>query len=447
MPLRSASLGLKLNLYLLLLFVVPGAATSAILVYGFNRTQDNATERSQEALEELGRLTLSAVAGGAAGQGGLQFEMASEIGQQAARYMESFGQVGAAAPVVDSSGLARTEAGLYYDPDPSRTSDLLISSYVELDDTPVQDELAYSAALDAIFDTRFGRSADAIGGGNFGPGAIAFLGTNGVNRYYPPIGLHELAPGDLDVFPVSERVGPTGNPDRRTIWRAPYEDEAGRGLLGHCREPRLRGRCVPWGHAGRSPDRPAGRRDQRHPAHAGRLPLLRRRRRRRRSPANRGGVSARLAGEELVREFAAVLDGMRAGGVEDGITVSGVETGVVVEKVLLEGEGFFIAYTPLPSLGGSFAVAAPVSEITADAAAIIAGVDEEGTRTFRAMLAAMEALFLLGVVGAGYLNRRVLLHPSGSWCGARARSARATSIRRFPSARVTSWVPSPGRST
>ena len=220
MPLRSAGLGLKLNLYLLLLFVVLGAATSAILVYGFNRTQDNATERSQEALEELGRLTLSAVAGGAAGQGGLQFETASEIGQQAARYMESFGQVGATAPEVDSSGLARTEAGLYYDPDPSRTSDLLIWSYAELDDAPVQDELAYSAALDAIFDTLFRRSADEIGGGNFGPGAIAFLGTNGVDRYYPPIGLHELAPGDLDVFPVSERVGPTGNPDRRTIWRA-----------------------------------------------------------------------------------------------------------------------------------------------------------------------------------------------------------------------------------
>lgn len=95
------------------------------------------------------------------------------------------------------------------------------------------------------------------------------------------------------------------------------------------------------------------------------------------------------------------------------MTVSGVETGVAVEKVLLEGEEFFIAYAPLPSLGGSFAVAAPVSEITADAAAITAGVDEEGTRTFRVMLAAMGALFLLGVVGAGYLNRRVLLHPIG----------------------------------
>ena len=415
MPLRSAGLGLKLNLYLLLLFAVLGAATSAILVYGFNRTQDNATQRSQEALEELGRLTLSAAAGGGAEQGGLQFESASEIGQQAANYMESFGQVGATTPGIDSSALARTDAGLYYDPDPSRTSDLLIWSYVALDDAPVQDELAYSAPLDAIFDTLFRSFADEVGGRNFDPDVIAFFGVNGVNRYYPPRGLHELALGDRDVAPLFQRVGPMANPERQTIWTAPYQDSAGQGLVVTAESPVYEGDVLRGAmQVDLLIDRLVDEINDIRPTPGGFAFYV----------DVDGDLFLTEAYDLLTREasdnaeFAAVLDGMRAGRGVEGVTLSDLETGVVVD---LEGEAFIIAYFPLPSLGGSFAVAAPVSEITAAAAAITAGIDEEGNRTFLAILAAMGALFLLALVGAGYLNRQILLQPIGELLqGARA---------------------------
>ena len=57
---RDAGLGAKLNLSLLAFFVVLGAATSAVLIYGSSRTQDSASERSTEALAELASLALGA---------------------------------------------------------------------------------------------------------------------------------------------------------------------------------------------------------------------------------------------------------------------------------------------------------------------------------------------------------------------------------------------------
>jgi PAS domain S-box-containing protein len=397
MRLRAASLGLKLNLYLLLFFVVLGTATSAILLYGFNRTQDNANARSEEALEELGRVALSAVAGGAAEQAGLQFETASEIGQQAARYMESFRQIGATAPFV-SSDFARSDAGLFYDPDPDRTSDVLIWSYVSVDDEAVQDELAYTAALDAIFETLFRRFADEVGGRNFDPNAIAFLGVNGVNRYYPPRGLHELITRDLDPSPLFEQVGPANNPDRQTMWSAPYEDSAGEGLVVTAESPVYEGDTL----------RGAIQVDLLIQRLIDQINAIK--------PTPSGfafyvGIDGNplqteayglLAGETANPDLAAVLDGMKA---------SDAGGGVVVEEAILDGEEFFIAHAPMPSLGGSLAVAAPVSELTAEAAAITAGIDDQGERTLWAMLAAMGALFLAGLAAAGYLNRRVLISP------------------------------------
>jgi hypothetical protein len=56
---RPASLGMKLNLALLLFLILLGCATAAIMLYGFNRTRTSATHRSQDALEEQGKLALS----------------------------------------------------------------------------------------------------------------------------------------------------------------------------------------------------------------------------------------------------------------------------------------------------------------------------------------------------------------------------------------------------
>jgi PAS domain S-box-containing protein len=394
---RPTGLGAKLNLSLLAFFIVLGAATSAVLLVGFNRTQDDASDRSEEALEELGKLALQAVVGGAAEQGGLQFESAAEIGQQAARYLETFRRVGAFPPPDPTLSVSPT--GQYFDPDPERTSDLLVWSTASLEDPAVLDELAYTAALDAMFDTLFRGFQNEVGGRNFDPNAIAFLGANGVNRYYPPRGLHELITRDLDPSPLFETVGPANNPERRTIWGSPYEDSAGEGLVVTAETPvydgdTLRGAIQVDLLIQRLIDQINGIK----PTANGFAFYI-----------DSAGVILESDSYPLIQaesesnvSLGAVLDAMRS---------DAGAPGVAVEKLPFNGEDYFLAYTPMPSLGGSFAVAAPVSEITAEAAAITAGIGEEGDRTLRVMLGAMGALLVGGLVASSYLNRRVLLRP------------------------------------
>src|SRR5688572_17375459 len=143
-----SGLGFKVNLALLLFFLVVGAATAALIYHGSIRTQDDATERSQEALEELGKLALSGVVAGQAEYGGLAIENASESGHQAASFMSSY-QATNPQTQFDTSRIVRAPNGLAYDADPARTTDLLLPAYVNL--TPeVIDDIEYSAALDSI---------------------------------------------------------------------------------------------------------------------------------------------------------------------------------------------------------------------------------------------------------------------------------------------------------
>ncbi len=82
-----------------------------------------------------------------------------------------------------------------------------------------------------------------------------------------------------------------------------------------------------------------------------------------------------------------------------------------VSRVTVDGNDMFIGFAPIPGVGGSLAMAASVEELTASAAAITAGIEDQGNRTFRTTLVAMGALFVAGLIGATYLNRQVLLKP------------------------------------
>ena len=392
-----ASLGLKLNLALLVFFIVLGAATAAFVFIGFNRSRDNATARSEEALEELGKLALQALVGGATESGGLQFESAAEIGPRAARYMETVRQQ---SPVAfDSSRLAQTEEGLYYDPDPARTADLIVLNHLPLDDAAVQDELSYAAALDAISLVLFEGFEDEVGGRNFDPNAIAFVGASGVAHYYPPRGIHEVIPPDLDTSALMARVGPVDNPERRTLWRAPYEDSAGQGLVVTAETPvyegdTFRGAIQVDLLISKLIDQVNGIR----PTPGGFAFYV---------DTNGDLLKSDhfdlLSGEtEVNPRLASILDGMKS---NEG------DFNVTVETIVLEGRQFFVAYAPMLSLGGSFAVAAPVDEVTAQAAAITAEIDEQADRTMLLVLGSMTVLFALALVAATYLNRRVLVRP------------------------------------
>ncbi len=398
MRFRSLSLGARLNLSLLAFVLLLGLATAAIVLYGANRTRNDATARSRTALEEEGQLALKAVVGGASASGGLRFETVAEIGQRSARYIDSLNQE-APPPPYDTSRLQRTAEGVYYDPDPNRTSDLVILNGSTPADDAVKHDLAFSSALNAIFPTLLEGFAGEVGGENLDPIAIVFISINGVSRYYPPVGIHEALPPNVDLSDRMQRLGPANNPTRATIWTSPYADAAGQGQIITARTPvyegdTFRGSMEVDLSTGRIIDEINGI----HPTPSGFAFYVD-------SSGNLWQSNAfdllnqqRTENEDL----AALFEAMKA---------SGGDSDVVVQKLVLNDEEFFIAYAPMLSLGGSFAVAAPVSEITAEAADINAGIQDEANRTLLVVLAAMGALFVASLVAATYINRRVLVAP------------------------------------
>ncbi|MEX2247761.1 MAG: GAF domain-containing protein [Dehalococcoidia bacterium] len=398
MRVLPGSLGAKLNLLLLVFVLLLGAATAAIIFYGFNRSQDDATERSQEALEEQGKLALQALVGGVSESGGLQIEWAAEIGHRAGRYLQEFKASGATAEY-DTSRFVRTDEGIWYDPDPGRVSDVVVPNHVEELQPAHLDDIAYSAALDPLLPALTEGFPGELSGEGFRPIAIIFIGVNGVGRYYPPIGIQESTPAELDVSDFLDRFGPTANPGRSSVWTPPYEDLNGRGLVITAQTPIYEGDLF----------RGIFEVDLLISNLVAELDGVR-------STTSgfafyvdvEGGILGSRASQIHNQqdaggaEFAAILEAMRA---------APQGPGVPVERVTLDDEEYFIAYTPLPVAGGSLAAAAPVDEVTAQAAPIAASIGDEGARTLGLMLAGMGGLFVAALLGATYLNRRLLVRP------------------------------------
>ncbi len=413
---RDAGLGAKLNLALLAFFLALGAATSAILIYGSNRAQDGASERSRQALEELGSLALSAVVGGTAEQGGILFSNAETTGSRAAIYLETERKQGLSSVVPAMSFTLYPPNGVRYLADADRPADVMLLADVDPSDPAVRDEIAYAAPLDAILPALFlGLSPENAA---FDPSAIGFIGVAGSGRYYPPRGIHEELDASVTLDrlgPMFGHVGPVENPERTTSWSEPYEDDAGQGLVVTAQTP------VYEGDAFRGivqvdlliqslmdqidTIKPTPGSFAFYVASDGNL--------------MRGAAYDRVtAAAESDPELAAIIASMQS--TEE---VAGVE----VRKVRLDGAEYFIAFVPMPAIGGAFAVAAPISEITASAAAITAGIEDESNRTLQVMLGAMGSLFVVGLAGASYLNRRVLLRPIAELVtGTRAIGAGAT---------------------
>ncbi len=394
MRFSSASLGLKLNLALVFFFLMLGGLTTAIILYGFNRTQHSATDRSQEALEEQGKLALRTIVSDQGKYDGLAIEAAAEMGFRASNFLATYNAAGERVPV-DASSLARTEGGMIYDPNPSRTSDVAIPNYVDLNQE-VLDDIAYSAPMDFIYAALMESFPESLREENLEPIAISFITPNSVVRYYPPIGVHALVPPDVNVTSVAARQGPEANPERRINWRTPYEDAAGRGLVITAEVPAYdadtyRGtfqvdlsiaklvaqlntlKLTPTGFAFYV--------DQKGE-------ILK-------------GDAYDLINAEVERGNAAVqatLESMRNG--EQGVT-----------RATINSNDMFIGYAPIPGVGGSLAMGASVEELTASAAAITSSIGDEESRTLRTTLFAMGALFVAGLAGATYLNRQVLLKP------------------------------------
>jgi signal transduction histidine kinase/HAMP domain-containing protein len=392
---RSLSLGAKLNLALLTFLLVLGVATAALILYGFNRTQNNATETSTEGLEESGQETMLVTAQAQAGFGVLQMQWASDAGQLAARYIYDLKDAGASVPAA-STALTRVENGILYDPDPARSADVVMPAFAQLTEAARQD-IVDGKALDAIAPSIFAGYVGRARGSNFDAIAFYYASTNHVHRYYPPIGVHSIADPATDISPVLEGIGPTENPERKTRWTTPYDDEAGQGLVMTAYTPVYEGEVL-RGVIGidLSLANLVEQVDMVKPSAAG-FSFYQ---------YENGGLLESGAYDLLTSE----LDS------EGGASLRQVLEAMQrdesdVQRITLNGEEHFIAYAPMQEVGGSFAVVAPVAEITADSALITGSIDDDANRTLLVTLLAMLGIFVAGLIGATYLNRRALLRP------------------------------------
>jgi PAS domain S-box-containing protein len=389
------SLALKLNLALLVFFIVLGAATAAFIIFGFNRTRDNASARSEEALADLGADVLQYIAYTQADYGASAMEWAQELGHRAARYLEQFKASGANAPL-DIARFVKAPNGVWYDPHPDRVSDVVVLNHPTLDDAAL-DDIAYSAALDALFPALMEGYPGESGGEAYYPITIVFVGANSVGRTYPPSsGIEVTVPQNFDVAAFINKFGPASNPKRRTIWTIPYEDRLGKGLVITAQTPVYQGDVFRGiFEVDLSIENLVGVVDAVKPTDSGFAFYV----------DQEGGIMQTASYDLLAREIdggnevlASVIERMTAG--EPG-----------VDRVTLGGREFYLASAPMQGVGGGFAVVAPISELTANAAAITAEIDDQADRTLLLVLGFMTTLFAIALIGATYLNRRVLVRP------------------------------------
>lgn len=372
--------------------VVLGGVTSALVYWGFDRGQQDASERTREGLELQGRATLARFAQSQSATVELQLAPAAEFAQMAARYMYELKRLDSEVRW-NPATLELLPNGVLADTRPGRLTDVLALSPLTAESEQV---LRDSAALDPLFPTLFADHPGRLLPDNFQPIAAFFLSTTLATRYYPPVGsLYEVDP-DVDVTPLMRRLGPVENPDRQTIWTSPYEDQAGRGLVITAYTPVYEGDSL-RGAIGvdLSIARLADQLDLVHPTTSGFAFYL----------DKEGTLLSSRGAEAITDELASSNAAVAALIGEMSASSSGVA------RVVLGNREFYVAYEPLVEIGGSYAVAAPVDELTEEAATIAGSFGDQGSRTVLLLLAMLAGLFLFALLVSTFLSRRTLLAP------------------------------------
>ena len=396
---RNLHLGIgpKLNLSLLTFMLILMGATAALVLFGFNRTQDTAAGRSREALEEQGLSTLELYTQQQAYIGELQLFPGTEWGHQSARYMvlAEFESPG----TITEPNLVRHPNGVWYNPDPRRLTDVVVPGGGTLSDAVLRD-LRESSPLDGLFPSLMADFPGRLTDYSFRPIAVYFIGVTGATRYYPGNSdlVERLAQArQEDIAGLMASLSRAENPGGRTVWTSPYDDQAGRGLVITAYTPVYRGEEL-RGAIGVdvSIARLIQQIDLIRPTESGFAFYL-----------DEDGNMLRTASFDVIQ---GELAGGRNPALAQAITdMNSGRTGVARFEI---GEReLFIAYAPLPNVGGSFAMVAPVDEMTRQAATVSGAIESEGARTLGFVLLTMVLLFVGALGGTAYLNRKVLLRP------------------------------------
>jgi PAS domain S-box-containing protein len=395
-PFIPDRLGPKLGLFLAGMFAILGVSTAALIIFGFERTQNEATTSSREGLEQAGQRTLLDSAFIQAAFGQSQLEATAGFAQQASNYLVDVSERAQPTPL-DPAVFAETESGLLYDARPERRSDLIIPAGTELT-TEILQDAARSAILDDLFPTLLRGYTGQTRSPNYGAISIYYQGLNNVARIYPPVpDIDTLPLLDTDLNAATLSVGPEQNPTRRTIWSAPYEDTSGRGLVMSATVPVYDGGKfigaigVDFGLANLvalvEATRPTTNGFAFYIDSSGEL-----------LPTTAASVVRAEMSDPRNTEFGLIMEAIDAGRAD-------------VRRVEIAGRDMFVAHTPLQGVGGTLALAAPVDEVTQQAAAVENSIDEGGRRTLLFALVGLTTVFLLTLASAALLNRRLVLQP------------------------------------
>ena len=195
MGLFSDRLGPKLNLFLLGFVLLLGLTTAGLIIYGFQRTQDEATSSSREGLEEEGQQSLQNETRLTASFGQAQLETTAGFAQQAARYLADVDDDPANA--IRHGAADDAASGVTFDSDPQRRTDVFLPAGVALNDAAVAD-IEDSRVLDQLFPTLLQGFDAQTRSSDFESIAIYFQSVNHVTRMFPPV-------GDIEQLPATPR--------------------------------------------------------------------------------------------------------------------------------------------------------------------------------------------------------------------------------------------------
>jgi PAS domain S-box-containing protein len=391
-------IGPKITLGLVAFVVLVGVAMSAVLLWGFGRTQDNATTRSQEGLELYGERTLQSFAQQVAQLTSGVVAQASADAQQTANMMTDLERNGATIPW-DNSKLVLGPDGQTVDPSLERVSDVWVPPGVSSDSAAA--DLETSSVLDGIYPALKARGNETL--------AMYFIGPSGAMRYFPSGTLGGLGPTFAPLsLPTFLNAMQPANPGKTPVWTGEHLNFADRGLVQSVSVPVYDGERFLGVLAidvsqqsyidAIDGNKPAGVDFAFAVDASGKL---------------LGTASAPTLQGELDHgnaDVASAIQKMKSGG-----------TGV--ERVVFGGTPYLMSYAPVAGVGGSIALASPVAAVTAaaDAASIRDSINHQGNQTLALTLMTMAGLLVLALVGTAYLNRKLLLRPiAGLVAGTRA---------------------------
>lgn len=410
MPARFDRLTLKLTLATVVFALLMSAAAGLFVTYGFRQAQQTATLRSAQGLEKQGRAALLGLTQREAQVSSAQFARAASAGRAAAQYLVDAARLGVSVPWDAAHHLSRMPAGQYLDPNPARRSDVFIPRSVAVG-AAQQSDVRDSAALDAVFPALLAQVPDAT--------AIYYMSPHSVLRYYPVNGVVQLMPPDYAIVsdPSSAYTGatPRSDPARATVWQAAHIDPEQTGVLVTAGTPIYDGGTF-RGVIGIDVSLLSliNHLDALKPTPSGYAFLVDRTGRLIAAPPS---ALADLVGRDALPPALSITTmlGLSLANVPDAAfrrTLNAMRNDQQgIARLHLGGKAVYLSYAPLPGLGWSLGLVAPIDELVSQSAAVTSAIQGDANATIRATLIALGICFALILLATLLLSRRLLVRP------------------------------------